>query len=216
MSSKVQDRIEETEKANQENDEIKKEDISEIPPDEVELSKEQLEIIDNLETKDAEEAIEHNELEERTEEKKTMPADKAEFTDEKEFSQYVSRLFYLFMIEEIDGDTFYDKLSPHFHEDFKELLPDSEENQRQTFKTFQTEFTSQISRPIKDYKVTNVESDPRTRESTFYRVYILENGERLYYMTYMKPTEEGRWLLTNDKIAPPYTLPAEIKKESLD
>lgn len=204
MSSKIQERVDEAEKTTEEKDNPVIEDMTDVPPEEIELSDEQKEIIENMETEDVYEAIENNKMEERTELPKFQPPVRDAYKDEKEFSQFVSALFYEYMTKKIESDVFYDKISPHFHADFKALLPESENYQRQTFKILQDELNKALTQPIVDYKITNVDIDPRTKEATFYRVYILKNGEQLYYMTYMKPDESGRWLLTNDKLAPPY------------
>lgn len=205
MPSKIQERIDEAETIKEvEKENHVFEDMTEVPPEDIEISKEQKEIIDNLETKDVHEAIENNKKEERIELPKKQPTARDAYKDENEFSQFISSLFYEYMTKKIKSDEFYDKISPHFHEDFIALLPDTEEYQRQTFKILQDELNKALTQPIVDYKVTNVDIDPRTKEATFYRVYILKNGEQLYYMTYIKPGKDGQWLLANDKLAPPY------------
>lgn len=202
-STKVQEKIDEREKEKEKVEKVA-EEMKDVPPDKVKLTKEQMEILKKMETKDVYEAISDNELEKRKEVKINVPTERKVFTDPSEFSQYIAFLFYKYNTKQMESDDFYEKISPHFDEDFEQLLPSNEEYQKEAFKLLQDEFIAQLPAEIVGYKITELNIDERTKESTFYRLYELKNGQRIYYMTVIRPTTDGQWLLVNDKLAPPY------------
>jgi len=206
MPSKVQEKIEENEEINKViQEEFEKDiDIEDMEPSDVELSDEQKEALKGLKDNTATDALSHNELEVRTEQKVEPPIERTVYKDANELSSYISYLFYEYHTNQLKPEEFYKKLMPHVHEDFKELLPIEKEEQIITFEVLQEQFLVNLPSPIVDYKVTNVAIDKRYKEATFYRMYEMKNQVNIYYMTYIKQTEDGQWLMTDDRPAPPY------------
>lgn len=210
MPSKIDEQIEKTKQENQvikDSDTTDKKDKDSDKGDttDTDLSKDQKEILDKVEDVSPEEALEENQLPVRMEQKIQVPAYKDSFTSEQEFSQYVSSLFYLYHKGNLDAKSFYQKLSPHFHENFINMLPPEKEAQIETFELLQQAFIKQLSKPIVKYSLTDSQLRERTDEAGFFRKYELENGEFIYYQTILKQTD-GRWLLYDDSPAPPYLI----------
>jgi len=207
LPSKFEKEIEKTEK---ENEKTKQEtpmlDQEDAAPEDVKLSPEQIKNLEGVKETTPEEAILENNLENRMEVKIKVPVERSSYTDVNEFSHFVSHLFYMYHTKQVKPDIFHKKLSPHFHESFKELLPDSATDQIRTFEVLQEQFLIRLPSPINNYKITNIETNPRTSESNFYRMYELENKEKVFYMTVIKKSKDGQWLLVDDKPAPPYEI----------
>ncbi|MEK5071655.1 hypothetical protein [Sporosarcina sp. FSL K6-1508] len=216
MPSKIQEKIEETEKINV----ITKEESSELilpentVPEDIKISEEEKEVLDKLEKITPEKALAENNLEIRSELNIQLPKKRSIYKDENEFSQFISNLFFKYHTKQIVAADFYKEISPHFDEKFKSLLPESEKEQLRTFEILQEQFLIHLPSPIINYKITNIEIDARTKEGTFYRVYELQNKTKIYYMTFVKPSAEGQWLLLDDKPAPPYKI--QDAQEKLD
>ena len=206
-------RIEETEEKNKIVEKEKEPVVEDLPPAEVEISEEQKEALEKAEIKNsAEEAVENSTLSEREEVEIVNIPDKAEYTDVEEFSQFVNALFYQFHTQKIDAKTFFQKLSPHFSENFKSLLPKGEKEQLETFEVLQKAFNTQIKSEIKEYQITNVEIQPRVEEASVYRKYTQSNGGSIYYESIFVK-ENNRWLLFDDSPSPPYVTAEEIDKK---
>ena len=203
MPSKVEEEIKKTEKEN-EITETKKEQEKELPEGK-EITKEQEEVLEDIEEVTPEEAVKENDLSVRQELKIKVPADKKSFDNAEEFSQYVSSLFYLYHTGNINGEVFYKKLYPHFHENFINMLPSTKEEQIETFVLLQEAFINQLSKPIVSYALTDLEVRERVNEAGFYRKYELENQEVIYYQTIIQEVD-GKWLLFDDSPAPPYLI----------
>lgn len=214
VPSKIQKEIESTEKKNEEiKEERKYDNVEEIPPEEIELSPEQQEVLDELTEITPQEALNHNILEERTESEGKAPRKKDIYTNETEFSQYISFYFYQFHSNKIDADEFYDAVSPYFHNDFIDKLPVDEDARRRTFEILQEQFQIHLPSVIESYWITNVDLDPRSKEGTFYRVYELKNKQLVHYVTYIRPSAEGGWLITDDRPGPPYKIKEAIENK---
>lgn len=206
-------RAKETEEKNKIIQETKEPDIEEQPAAEVNISDEQKEALEKAEIKEtAEEAVESSELPERKElEIVSIPA-KEKFTNVDEFSQYVNSLFYQYHSKKIDGKTFYQKISPHFSENFRSLLPKGEKEQIETFEVLQKAFLARLESEIVSYKITNTEIQPRVEEANVYRKYTQADGNVFYYESiYVK--EDNRWLLFDDGPTPPYITKEELEKK---
>lgn len=206
-------RAKETEEKNKIIQEAKEPEVEDQPAAEVNISDAQKEALEKAEIKEsAEEAVDSSELIERKElEVVSVPA-KEEYTNVDEFSQYVNSLFYLYHSQKIDGKTFYQKMSPHFSENFKSLLPKGEKEQIEMFEVLQKAFLSRLKSEIVSYKITNIEIQSRVEEANVYRKYTQANGSVIYYESiYVK--EDNRWLLFDDGPTPPYITNEELEKK---
>lgn len=212
LPSKFEEKVEEAEQDKIQKQEMKKEtppdikEIEEMEPSEVELSEEQLKTLEEGPQISPEEAVKNNQLEQQVEIEPSVPKEKESYTTAEEASQYISYLFYQYHTKQIDGKTFYSKLKPHMDQQFLSLLPEKEEYRVRTFEVLQEEFSKQLPSPIMSYKTTMVNTDERTKETTFYRMYEMKNKVRLYFITVMNPTDKGQWLITDDRPAPPYVV----------
>ncbi len=211
--SVIEKRIEVTEKQNKEISDKQEEKVEETPPQDIKISDGQEDALKEMENKDsAEEALSKNELDKRIEMDKDIPTDKEKYTDLNEFGQYISYWFYQYHSKKIDGKTFYEKVSPHFSENFNGLLPSTPEEKIQTFEILQDLFSKQIKAPLNDYAITDVELRIRVNEAGMYRKYILTNQETIYY--YSVFVKEGdRWLLFDDGPSPPYVIDPTIESK---
>lgn len=208
--SKIKDRIDETDQLNQS---VEKEvDVEDLEPSEVEISEKQKEVLDELDT-NVEDALKKIELEERTEIELDISLEKDKYDDPEELGQYLSHLFYFYHTKEMDSTTFYKKIHPHFHEDFKELLPADEIDQLEAFEILQTKFDEGLPSPIDHYKITEAIIDVRTEEASLYRVYELENTEKLYFLMLLEKVG-NQWLLKDDSPAPAYSAVGKTYKDS--
>lgn len=206
MPSKIQEEISETEKKNAEMKEIEKEknkSEEEITPENVELSKEQLKILENLEKKEPTEALFENDLDIRKELNIQIPESRSSYEDPEELSQYISYLFFAYHKGEIKPEAFLDKVLPHSHKDFLDILPGNRNNQIETFKILQETGISLLQSPIESYVITDLQFQDRVGEAMFYRKYSQQNGQEIYYITLLKK-EDNIWKLADDSPAPPY------------
>jgi Na+-transporting methylmalonyl-CoA/oxaloacetate decarboxylase gamma subunit len=201
MPSKFQEEIEETEKKNSE---VKKEkEKEEVTPENVELSKEQKEALDELEDKSNEEALFENDLDIRKELNIQVPEKRSSYENPEELSQYISYLFFAYHKGEMKPETFVDELLPHAHEEFLKLLPTNQKNQIETFTVLQETNLKALPSPIASYVITDIQYQERAGEAMFYRKYVLQNIEEIYYITTIKK-EDNVWKLFDDSPAPPY------------
>lgn len=206
-------RAKETEEKNKIAEESKEPLVEEQQPYEVEISEDQQKALEDSEIKEsALEAVESSNLPERKEIAALDIPDKKAFVDLEEFSQYVNASFYRYHTKEIDAETFYKKLSPHFSENFKSMLPEGETEQLITFEVLQKAFNKRLTSPIVDYKITNSEEQKRVDQANVYRKYIQSNGGNIYYETVFV-LEEERWKLFDDSPAPPYITADELNKK---
>ncbi|MEK3977425.1 hypothetical protein [Psychrobacillus sp. FSL K6-1267] len=183
------------------------------PPAEIHISDEQKEVITDSETiTSAEDAVKNSELSLRQELEIIEVPEKDAYTDVNEFSQYVNGLFFLYHSKQIDAETFYNKINPHFSKEFTEYLPKDKEEQIQVFNVLQKTFIKQLKSPIKEYQITNVEIGKRIEEASVYRKYIQANGELIYYESvFIK--QDGKWLILDDSPAPPYVISSDIESK---
>lgn len=209
----IEKRIEETEEQNKKIVDKQEVNTEDTKPEDITLSDAQLQTLEEMEHKDsAEVALSKNELDQRNEVNKNVPSEKDKFTDFNEFGQFVSYWFFQYHSKAIDGKTFYDKVSPHFSEDFNNLLPSSTEEKIEAFEILQDLFDKQIKSPLQDYAITEVELKTRVDEAGMYRKYTLKNQETIYY--YSVFTKEGdRWLLFDDSPSPPYVIDPVIESK---
>ncbi len=209
MPNKFEQRIEETKKESielAEKNEIEngKEITEDTPASEVELSDKQKEVLEKSPKISPEQAVQNNELDQKTEVLTKVPPAKDAYYTAEEASQYFSYLFYQFHTNQIKAEDFFDLLSPHLDPSFIDILPENRDYHIRTFEVLQEEFLKQLSSPIVSYKVTDIDTYERTQESTFYRMYEMKNKMKLFYMMVIKPNKEGQWLLMDDRPAPPY------------
>lgn len=215
--SAIQKQVDDTEEYNRKIETERPAVITEdTPPEEVELTSEQLDVLEEQTNVSIEEAIETNVLDKRENVEIIVPEDKTVFENENEFSQYVSAQFYLFHSQKISAEDFYEKMAIHFHEDFKALLPSTEAHQIRTFEVLQKQFTINLPSPIKGYELTEIKINKRYMEGIFYRVYELENKQKVYYETYIKQNEKGQWLLMDDRTAAPYEVIQKQMKQNTE
>lgn len=215
--SAIQKQVDETEEYNRKIETERPAIITEdTPPEEVELTSEQLDVLEEQTNVSTEEAIATNVLDKRENVEIIVPADKTVFKDENEFSQYVSAQFYLFHSNQISAEDFYKKMVIHFHDDFKALLPLTEEHQIRTFEVLQKQFSINLPSPIADYELTKIKINKRYMEGVFYRVYELENKQKVYYETYIQQNEKGQWLLMDDRTAAPYEVIQNQMKQNTE
>lgn len=167
------------------------------------LTEEQQDLLAEAESQNANESLKANELESREEVTAQEPVDKEKYIDVNEFAQFISYYFYQYHTGEIKAEIFFDKLHPHFDKNLQNMLPDSVEDQKQTFDILQDKFLEQLPSPIVEYNLTNVVNQSRAEEASMFRRYKMENGEYIYYQSIFVFMDD-QWLLYDDGPAPPY------------
>jgi len=170
--SKFTERAKEAEQKRIEN---KKEEPKELTPETVELSEEQQKALDNLEKKEAEEALFENDLDIRKELKKDVPPQKESYENPEELSQFLGYLFYAYHTKKMNHEDYYKTLLPHMHTQYLSMLPKEEKNRISSFKSLQNLFIEQLPALINDYVITELQYQDRSGEATFYRKYELSN-----------------------------------------
>lgn len=204
LPKNVQEEIDKTESENKANQEVTEQEAAEQSPENVSVSPEQKKALTETEDITSEEAV--NELVDPQEAiELQIPEEKSAFTSEQEFSQYIASLFFLYHTGELDAELFYERLRPHLHENFLSMLPEAEADQIETFKILQQTFLQHLPAAITKYELTDTVLLERLGEATFYRKYITEAQEPIYYQTVMREVE-GQWLLFDDSPAPPYEI----------
>lgn len=211
LPSKIQEKIEETEEENTKVDKKDKHQDEEITIDNVKLSDEQLKILENQKN-DPKEAVFENDLDLRKELAIKIPNKQKSFDNPEEFSQYISYLFFAYHSGKMKPEEFTQEILPYAHKSFLDMLPESKENQIETFKQIQKLYLGQLRSPIESYIITDIEHQERVGEAVFYRKYTQKNGEVLYSITVIKK-EDNSWKLIDDSPAPPYTVEPFMNKE---
>lgn len=188
----------------------------EITPDNVKLPEEQQKALDELEKKSAEEALYENDLDTRKELDSNVPEKKKFFTNAEEFSQYISHLFFTYDKGDVPAEAYLDELLVYAHPDYLENFPNNRENQLLNLKNIKKQITDKLRAPIESYVITELNYEEKIDEATFYRKYILENKEELYFVTVLKQ-EGDSWKLYDDSPSTPYVsiefLKEKIQKE---
>ena len=210
MPSKIQQRIDETEKENADIKEKNQEEVQRL--EDQELSDEQKKILSSLPKNTAEEALFKNDLDLRKELDIEVPNEQSSFKQPEEFAQYISYLFFAYHKGEMKPEEFLNKVHPHLHENYLNMLPNERDNQIEAFNALQKFFADQLSSPISSYSITNLDFQERAGEAMFYRKYELSNKENIYYVTILK-IENDVWKLFDDSPAPPYTITPNIEEK---
>ncbi|WP_211656222.1 hypothetical protein [Planococcus alpniumensis] len=208
VPDKVQEEIDKTEKENAEK-QAGKED-KEVAPEDIEISTEQKEELENHEHVSEEEAVSEL-IEEQESIEIDLPTQKDKFTSHLELSQYMSNLFFLYHKGDLNTDDFYERIKPHLHEDFLELLPKSEADRKETFEVLQYTFLQYLPAPIESYELTEATTNIRGDEGESYRKYITDDSQFIFYTLRMKK-EGDQWFVTDDSPAPPYEIDPSIEK----
>lgn len=211
LPDNVADEIEKVESENQKSQNATEEEDKKLSPENVLLTKEQLEILKEHENVSSEEAV--NELiEEEPSIKISVPKEKDAFDSEQEFAQYLSNLFFLYHTGQVEPELFYERVKPHLHENFLEMLPKEESDRKETFEILQLTFMQYLPAPIVSYELTEPAYLERVEEATFYRKYVTKDHDPIYYQTVIKK-EDGHWQLFDDSPAPPYEINPTITSE---
>ncbi|MFD5853586.1 hypothetical protein ACFWGC_25980 [Cytobacillus pseudoceanisediminis] len=207
MSSKIE---EEVAKTGQKNLPIATDNTEEVTVENVEISKEQKDILENMD-KTTEEAVLENELNSKKEIPIIVPKNKSEFKDPDEFSQYISSIFFSFYKGDLSPEDLLDHLIRNGHPDYLAQLPKERKNQIATLEFLQQKYTEQLKSPIVSYAITDLQYQQRAGEAVFYRKYILENQKEIYSISILKKKGDT-WLLFDDGPSAPYVI-ADFKKQ---
>lgn len=208
LPDKIEEEIEQVETENQKNQKVEEQNEENLAPENVELSEEQKEALEETEEITSEEAV--NELVDQQESIDVkMPAAKDAFATEQEFSQYVANLFFLYHTEDLKADAFYERIRPHLHDNFLGMLPAEESARLEAFEMLQHTFNQYLSSPIESYELTETVLLERLDEATFYRKYLTEDKEPIYYQTVIRKVND-QWLLFDDSPSPPYEIDPSI------
>ncbi|MCM3390571.1 hypothetical protein LG296_19655 (plasmid) [Ureibacillus chungkukjangi] len=170
-----------------------------VSHDDYEMNERQEEMLEEADSKTAEEAVEHNILEKKVVVTNNVPQAKDIFTDKTEASQYFSYLLFQYHSSIIDGTTFYQKISPYISPKFEELLPKSIKERESMYESLQELFKEQLNSKITNYEMTEVTYDEMGNEGYFYRKYTLENGKDVFYKTRITKADNKAWLLIDDE-----------------
>lgn len=200
----MEEEVEKTEKKNKETQEQQQKDNPVAEGDEMpELSKEQQEVLDQLEG-DVNTALEKVEKDKEKNIKIVVPAEKDKFTEPVELAQYISAKFYDFHVGKLTPEEFYEVTYKHYHKDFSGELPKNRDNILATFSEIQKVYKTQLNARIESYNLTEVHVDQRLKnEATFYRRYNMSDDKPMYFKTVLK-LKDDQWLLVDDSPSPPY------------
>jgi len=195
--------VKNTDSSTVENGELNKEETSSESDTEGLFTKEQQELIENMEEVSPEEAVKNaagnrdKEELEALENRTDKLSEVAKFTDLDKFSAYVGELFFQYHTGKIGGKDFLTYAEPHFSETFTEQLPVDRNAQIKMFDTLQKLFADNLDSKIKSYIITKADGTPIEGEVVFYREYTLEDGSQMYYETTAKEVK-GQWVLIDD------------------
>lgn len=202
LPNSLEKEVEQTEKKNEKIQKELKKEKEQQKPENIKLSKEQEEIIDSLEG-DVNSAVDSIEKDKRKPVAIKVPPKQGFFQNPSELSQYLSAITFQFHRGDITPEAFFNSIKPYLHVSFLGEMPQSNENQILAYETIQEYYTSQLKAPIASYELTNVETNLKGNEASYYRKYVLDNKEELFFITILKK-EGDKWLLFDDSPSPAY------------
>lgn len=173
--------------------------------DNYELSDDQKELLKESESQTAEDAIgyvESNLSELAVLDTSQKMVEKEQFTDAEEAAKYISYYFFNLDANLMTADQFYKGIKNHLGDAFLEQFPEKEEDRIQTFEAAQKSFTEFLKSKIVSYKVSELEYTHMKFGASFHRVYILENGEQISYLTSIERDDNDNWKIVANGSSP--------------
>ncbi|MDD1505865.1 hypothetical protein PVA17_24430 [Lysinibacillus sp. CNPSo 3705] len=166
---------------------------------EYEMSESQKDALEKSESKNALDAVKHNNLDQRVVVKKNVPSIKSEFKNADEASQFFSYALFMYYSENWDGSTFYKTMKPYLHKEFSDVLPSKDEDRVKMYNSLQELFREQLGNTIEEYEMTKLYDGDSEDERIFFRKYILSNREEIFYKTTIKKNGNEAWQIKNDE-----------------
>lgn len=173
--------------------------------DNYELSDDQKELLEESESQTAEDAmdyVESNLSELAVLDTSQKPVEKESFTDAEELAKYISYYFFNLDAKLMTADKFYKGIKNQLGDAFLEQFPEKDEDRIQTFEAAQKSFTELLRSKIVSYKVSELEYTHLKFGASFHRVYTLENGEQIYYLTSIERDNNDNWKVVANGSSP--------------
>lgn len=173
----------------QQNDEVEKEET---------LTDNQQEVLENMETQTANDALKENEKELLIEAEKFNVKNEKEFQDLDKFTAYIQEKYFAFHSDKISADEFYHSIDTHLSNEMLQNLPNDEEMKIKTFNELQNLTKNYIKSDVETYQYTIPKYNTQYEYAYSIRKYKLKNDKLLYYKLEMLK-EDGKWKIIDDK-----------------